>query len=62
MEKDRLNSIAFQDRIETDVRMCNYAKEIEEVPNEYMDITVHKRLIGKEIICHSLKDKRAISS
>ncbi len=61
-EKDRLNFIAFQDRIETDVQMCDYAKEIEKVPNKYMDMIVRERLIEKEIICHRFKKKRVISS
>ena len=39
-EKDRLDSIAFCDRIETDSRMCEYAKEIEEDPKEHMDMIV----------------------
>jgi len=39
-EKDRLDSIAFQDRIETDSQICNYAKELEEDLKEYMDMKV----------------------
>ncbi|PKY56610.1 hypothetical protein RhiirA4_477030 [Rhizophagus irregularis] len=35
-EKDKLDSIAFWDRMETDSRMCGYAKEVEENLNEYI--------------------------
>ncbi len=40
IEKDKLNSIAFQKRIETNTWMCSYAKEIEEDLNKYINITV----------------------
>ncbi|PKY59484.1 hypothetical protein RhiirA4_482268 [Rhizophagus irregularis] len=53
-KKDRLDSIAFRDRIETDSQMCGYAEEVEEDPKEYMDMTIRERLIEEEIICHSL--------
>ena len=60
-KKDRLDSIAFWDKMEIDARMCGYAKEVEEVSNEYMDMTVRERLIGEEIIRRSLKDKGVTS-
>ena len=59
IEKDRFDSIAFRDRMKTDVRMCGYAKEIEKVFNEYINMTVRERLIGKKIIHYSLKNKEA---
>ncbi|CAG8756808.1 8191_t:CDS:1 [Cetraspora pellucida] len=55
-EKDRLDSITFQNRIKTDSQICNYTKKVEENSNEYMDITVQKRLIEEEIICCRLED------
>src|SRR4051794_19235060 len=55
-EKDRLNSIAFQDRMKTDARMCSYAEELEEDPKEHMDMKVRERLIGEEIIRRSLEE------
>ncbi|SRR6266540_5591863 len=39
-EKNKLDSIAFCDRMETDSRMCGYAKEIKEDPKEHMNMTV----------------------
>ncbi len=42
--------------------MCDYAKEVEEVPNEYMNMTVRERLIGEEIIRCSLEEDGIISS
>ncbi len=60
-EKDRLDSIAFCDRIETDSQMCRYAKEMEEDSKEHIDMTVRERLIGEEIIRHSLKDDGVIT-
>jgi len=61
-EKDRLNFITFQDRMETDIQMYSYTKEVEKIPNEYMNMTVCKRLIGEEIIHRSLENKGATSS
>ena len=61
-EKDRLDSIAFRDRMETDSRMCGYAKEMEEDPKEHMDMTVRERLIGEEIIRRSLEVDRVATS
>ena len=61
-EKDRLDSIAFRDRMETDSRMCGYAKEMEEDPKEHMDMTVRERLIGEEIIRRSLEVDRVTTS
>ncbi|GES81291.1 hypothetical protein GLOIN_2v1789093 [Rhizophagus clarus] len=61
-KKDRLDFITFCDRMETDSRMCGYAKEVEENLNEYMDMMIRERLIGEEIICHSLKEDRVTSS
>ncbi|CAG8604495.1 8916_t:CDS:1, partial [Diversispora eburnea] len=49
-EKDKLDSIAFKDKMQTDARMCDYAKEGDEDPKEYMLMEVRDRLIGKEII------------
>jgi len=48
--------------MKTDTQMCGYAKEVEEVSNEYMNMTVHEKLIEGEIIRHSFKDKGATSS
>ncbi|RIA83722.1 hypothetical protein C1645_742868 [Glomus cerebriforme] len=62
MKKDRLDSITFQDRMKTDAQIYNYAKEVEEVPNEYMDMSVYERLIGKEIICRELEEKGGTTS
>ena len=50
IKKDRLDSIAFRDRMETDSQMCSYAEELEEDPIEHMDMKVRKRLIGEETI------------
>ncbi|CAJ0627506.1 13959_t:CDS:2 [Entrophospora sp. SA101] len=55
-DKDKLDSIAFHDRMQTDARMCGYAKEAEENPSEYMDMTVRERLISEEIIRRSLEE------
>ncbi len=62
IEKDRLDFIAFQDKMETDSQICGYAKKSEENPNEYMEMIVQERLIGEEIICYSLKEKEVITS
>ncbi|RGB24987.1 hypothetical protein C1646_675936 [Rhizophagus diaphanus] len=61
-EKDRLDSITFWDRMETDSRMCGWAEELEEDPKEYMDMKVWERLIGEEIICHRLENDEVTSS
>ncbi|PKB95305.1 hypothetical protein RhiirA5_386097 [Rhizophagus irregularis] len=61
-KKDRLDSIAFRDKMETDSRVCGYLKEVEEDPKEHMDMTVRERLIGEEIICRSLEDDGVTSS
>jgi hypothetical protein len=61
-EKDRLDSIVFRDRMETDSRMCSYAEELEEDPKEHMDMKVRKRLIGEEIIRRSLEEDGITSS
>ncbi|GBC05980.1 hypothetical protein RclHR1_06530020 [Rhizophagus clarus] len=61
-EKDGLDSIAFRDRMETDSRMCGYAKDEKEDPNEYMDMTVRERLIGEEIIRREFEDDGITSS
>ncbi|CAG8487364.1 23155_t:CDS:10 [Cetraspora pellucida] len=57
-EKNKLNSIAFRDRMQTDTRMCSYAKKTEKNPSEYMDMTMQKRLISEEIIHHSLEENK----
>ncbi|GBC07841.1 hypothetical protein RclHR1_07720005 [Rhizophagus clarus] len=45
-EKDKLDSISFRDRMKADARMCEYVKEGEEEPHEYiMEMTVRERLI-----------------
>ena len=61
-EKDRLDSIAFRNRMETDSQMCSYAEELEEDPIEHMDMKVQKRLIGEETICQSLEKDGITSS
>ena len=61
-EKDRLDSIAFRDRIETDSRICGWAIETEDDPKEYMEMTVRERLIGEEILRRSLEEDGIISS
>ncbi|PKK58942.1 hypothetical protein RhiirC2_795548 [Rhizophagus irregularis] len=61
-KKDRLDSIAFQDRMETDSQMCGYTEEVEEDPKEYMNMTVWERLIGEEIIRRSLEEDGITSS
>ena len=48
--------------METDSRMYGYAKEMEEDPKEHMDMTVRERLIGEEIIRHSLEDEGVATS
>ena len=50
--------------MKTDARMCGYyyAKEAEEDPDEYMDMSARERLIGEEIIRRSLEDKGITSS
>src|ERR1044072_8475902 len=55
-KKDRLDSIAFQDRMKTDSRICGWAEEMEEDLKEYMDMTVREKLIGEEIIRRGLED------
>ena len=57
IEKDKLNFISFHNRIEGNTWICGYAKEVEEDFKGYMDMTMWEKLIGKEIICHSLKLK-----
>ena len=42
--------------METDSRIYGWAKETEEDPKEYMDMTVRERLIGEEIIRRGLED------
>ena len=61
-DKDKLDSIAFRDRMQTDARMCGFAKEAEEDPSEYMDMTVRERLISEEIIRRSLEEDGITSS
>ncbi|RIA82627.1 hypothetical protein C1645_835052 [Glomus cerebriforme] len=61
-KKDRLDSITFRDRMETDSRMCGWAEELEEDPKEHMDMTVRERLIGEEIIRRGLEDDGITSS
>jgi hypothetical protein len=61
-EKDRLDSKGFRDRMEMDSRMCGWAEETEDDPKEHMDMTVRERLIGEEIIRHSLEEDGIISS
>ncbi|PKY61988.1 hypothetical protein RhiirA4_432201, partial [Rhizophagus irregularis] len=61
-KKDRLDSIAFRDRMKTDSQMCGYAEEVEEDPKEYMDMTVRERLIKEEIICRSFEEDGITSS
>ncbi|CAG8500311.1 4753_t:CDS:2 [Acaulospora colombiana] len=60
-EKDRLDFIAFWDKMKTDSQMYSYAKEIEDL-KKYMEMTVCKKLIKEEIICCSLENKRITSS
>src|SRR6185312_14769676 len=61
-EKDKLDSIAFRDRMQTDARMCGFAKEAEEDPSEYMDMTVRERLVSEEIVRRSLEEDGITSS
>ncbi|CAG8650271.1 10447_t:CDS:1, partial [Diversispora eburnea] len=49
-EKDKLDSIAFKDKMQTDARMCDHVKEGDEDPKEYMLMKVCDRLIGEKII------------
>ena len=48
--------------METDSQMCRYAKEMEEDPKEHIDMIVQERLIGEEIIHHSLEDDGVATS
>ena len=48
--------------METDSRICGWAIETEEDPKEYMDMKVRERLIGEEIIRHSLEIDRVATS
>ena len=48
--------------MQTDARMCSFAKEAEEDPSEYMDMTVRERLISEEIIRRSLEKDGITSS
>ncbi|RIA98095.1 hypothetical protein C1645_813136 [Glomus cerebriforme] len=50
IEKDRLNSIAFWNKMETDAWMYSYIKKVKEVFNEYMDITEHSEQYKNEEI------------
>ncbi len=61
-KKDRFDSTTFRDRMETNSRMCGYAKEMEKDPKEHMDMTVRERLIGEEIIRRSFEKDGIISS
>ncbi|CAG8575457.1 5275_t:CDS:2, partial [Scutellospora calospora] len=61
-KKDRLNSIAFCDKIKTDAWICGYAKKKKENAKEYMDMLVRKRLIEEEIIYYDLENKETTSS
>ncbi|CAG8579968.1 1170_t:CDS:1 [Diversispora eburnea] len=60
-EKDKLDSISFKDKMQTDARMCGFAKEGEEDPKEYMVMKIRERLIGEEII-RRYDEKHGISS
>ncbi|CAG8489068.1 3409_t:CDS:2 [Cetraspora pellucida] len=48
-EKDKLNSIAFYDRMQTDTRICSYAKKAEEDSNKYIDILSQLSSYVKEL-------------
>ncbi|CAG8634499.1 10371_t:CDS:2 [Cetraspora pellucida] len=61
-KKDKLDFIAFHDRMQTNARMCSFAKEAEEDPSKYMDMTVRERLISEEIIRHSFEEDEITSS
>src|SRR5438046_1798075 len=50
-EKDKLDFSSFRYKMEVDARICVFAKENGEDPNEYMKTKIQERLIGKEIIC-----------
>jgi hypothetical protein len=61
-DEDKHNSLTFRDRMKTDARMCDYAKELEVNSHEHMDMTIRERLIGKEIIRRDLEDEGVTSS
>ena len=42
--------------------MCDYAKELEDNPHEYMNMTVRERLIVKEVIRQDLENEGVTSS
>jgi hypothetical protein len=48
--------------MEMDSRMCGWAKEMEDDPNEHIDMKVWERLIGEEIIRRSLEEDRVTTS
>ncbi|RGB27758.1 hypothetical protein C1646_768706 [Rhizophagus diaphanus] len=47
--------------MKSDVRLCEWEKENEEVPHEYVEMTVRERLIGEEINHHKFEDKGEMS-
>ena len=61
-DEDKHNSLTFHDRMKTDARMCDYAKELEVNPHEHMDMTVRERLIGEEVIRQDLENEGVTSS
>ncbi|RHZ81640.1 hypothetical protein Glove_117g271 [Diversispora epigaea] len=54
-KKDKLDSIAFRDKMQTNARMCSYAKEAKKDLSEYVDMIMRERLISEEIIRCSLE-------
>ncbi|GES96778.1 hypothetical protein GLOIN_2v1471120 [Rhizophagus clarus] len=55
-EKDKHDSLTFWNRMEIDSQMCAWTIELENDSKEHMDMMVHERLIGEEIICCGLED------
>ncbi|PKY61834.1 hypothetical protein RhiirA4_487363 [Rhizophagus irregularis] len=61
-DEDRRDSLIYRDSMKSDARMCEWAKENEEDPHEFMEMTVRERLIGEEIIRRKFEDEGETSS
>ncbi|CAG8701186.1 24734_t:CDS:10 [Cetraspora pellucida] len=59
---NKIDFKAFCDRMQTDMRICSFAKEAEEDSSEYMDITVQERLKRMEKIVNILQENAKLSN
>jgi hypothetical protein len=61
-EEDKHDSLTYRNSRKSDARLCEWAKENEEDPHEYVEIIVQERLIGEEIIHREFKEEGVTSS